>query len=129
MSDHPVKLAGGLRLGLRRVLVVGAGTSHSDDPDAPVGNGRAISVTAAREGASALCADRDLAAAEETVAWIEKEGGSATAVVGDVTSEPDCTRLVEEGEGLDAVVANVGIGLGRGLAGTSAADWDATFAV
>jgi NAD(P)-dependent dehydrogenase (short-subunit alcohol dehydrogenase family) len=115
------------------VLVVGAGTSHSDDPEAPVGNGRAISVTAAREGASVMCADRDPTGAGETVAWIEKEGGSAAALVGDVTSEADCIRLVEEAaadrDRLDAVVANVGIGRGRGLDGTSAADWDATFAV
>jgi NAD(P)-dependent dehydrogenase (short-subunit alcohol dehydrogenase family) len=31
--------------------------------------------------------------------------------------------------GLDCVVLNVGIGLGGGLAGTSAADWDTVFAV
>ena len=31
--------------------------------------------------------------------------------------------------GLDGVVLNVGIGLGRGMAGTSAAQWDQTFAV
>src|SRR5437588_287263 len=34
----------GPRLTGRRVLVVGAGTQRSDDPDAPVGNGRAIAV-------------------------------------------------------------------------------------
>jgi NAD(P)-dependent dehydrogenase (short-subunit alcohol dehydrogenase family) len=80
-----------------------------------------------------MCADRDPAAAGETAAWIEKEGGSAAALIGDVTSEADCMRLVEEAardrDPLDAVVANVGIGRGRGLGGTSAADWDATFAV
>ena len=47
------------RLDAKRVLVVGAGTQPSDDADAPVGNGRAIAVLAAREGASVLCADRD----------------------------------------------------------------------
>jgi NAD(P)-dependent dehydrogenase (short-subunit alcohol dehydrogenase family) len=31
--------------------------------------------------------------------------------------------------GLDGVVLNVGIGLGRGLTGTSVDDWDTTFAV
>ena len=39
------------RLAGRRVLVVGAGTRHTDDPDAPIGNGRAIATLAAREGA------------------------------------------------------------------------------
>ena len=38
------------RLEGRKILVVGAGTRPTDDPDAPPGNGRAISVLAAREG-------------------------------------------------------------------------------
>ena len=44
-----------------RVLVVGAGTQPSpdDEADAPVGNGRAIAVQCAREGAEVVCADRD----------------------------------------------------------------------
>jgi hypothetical protein len=37
------------RLTGRRVLVVGAGTRPSPEPDPPPGNGRAISVLAARE--------------------------------------------------------------------------------
>jgi NAD(P)-dependent dehydrogenase (short-subunit alcohol dehydrogenase family) len=32
-------------------------------------------------------------------------------------------------EGLDGIVLNVGIGMGGGLLGTTAADWDTTFAV
>ena len=47
------------RLTGRRVLVVGAGTRPSPEPDPPIGNGRAISVLAAREGAAVACADRD----------------------------------------------------------------------
>ena len=121
----------GPRLAGRRVLVVGAGTQPSDDSDAPVGNGRAIAVLAAREGASVVCADRDRAAADHTAAWIHDEGGTATVLVGDVTSEGACAELVAAAtdEGLDGLVLNVGIGRGGGLAGTSADDWDATFAV
>jgi NAD(P)-dependent dehydrogenase (short-subunit alcohol dehydrogenase family) len=113
------------------VLVVGAGTQRSDDPDAPVGNGRAISVLAAREGAAVICADRDRVAAEETAAWIEKDGGDAAVLVADVSSEAECVGLVEEvaRDRLDGLVLNVGIGRGVGLAGTTAADWDTTFAV
>ena len=44
------------RLTGRRVLVVGAGTRSSPEPDPPLGNGRAISVVAAREGAAVACA-------------------------------------------------------------------------
>lgn len=119
------------RLTGRRLLVVGAGTQPSDDPDAPVGNGRAIAVLAAREGASVFCADRDEAAATRTAGWIRDEGGTATVLVGDVASENDCAALVAAAttEPLDGVVLNVGIGRGAGLAGTSAQDWDTTFAV
>ena len=35
----------------RRIIVAGAGTRRFTDPDAPVGNGRAIAIRAAREGA------------------------------------------------------------------------------
>ncbi len=119
------------RLAGRRVLVVGAGTQASDDPDAPVGNGRAIAVLAAREGASIVCADRDRDAAEGTAGWIRDEGGTAEVFVGDVTSEEHCVELVARVAEvpLDGVVLNVGIGRGGGMARTSAEDWDATFAV
>lgn len=121
------------RLAGRKVLVVGAGTRASDDPDAPIGNGRAIAVLAAREGAAVACADIDRAAADETVRLVEAEGGRGVTLVGDVTDERDCAEIVEgavrELGGLDGVVCNVGIGLGRGLEGTTADEWDAVHAV
>lgn len=119
------------RLDGRRILVVGAGTQRSDDPDAPIGNGRAIAVRAARDGATVVCADRDQVAAEETAGLIESEGGAASVLVGDVASEADCVALVAgaAAEGIDGLVCNVGTGRGGGLAGTSAEDWDLTFSV
>lgn len=119
------------RLAHRRVLVVGAGTQPSDDPDAPMGNGRAISVLAAREGAAVVCADRDRAAAEETAELIAREGGTSEVQVADVTSEEQCVELVAAvaAGGFDGLVLNVGIGRGRRLAETTAHDWDTTFAV
>jgi NAD(P)-dependent dehydrogenase (short-subunit alcohol dehydrogenase family) len=118
----------------RTVLVVGAGTQPSDEDDPPAGNGRAIAVTAAREGARIVCADRDEPAAEDTATLVRAEGGTATVVVGDVRDEAACAAMVaaaaEAGGGaVDGVVLNVGIGRGGGLAGTSAEDWDVTFAV
>jgi NAD(P)-dependent dehydrogenase (short-subunit alcohol dehydrogenase family) len=118
-----------LRLEGKRVLVVGAGTQPSADPDAPVGNGRAIAALAAREGASVVCADRDEGAATETARLVEDEGGDATVVVADVASEDECRAMVAAAGTIDGLVLNVGIGLGRGLAHTSADDWDTTFAV
>ncbi|MFD0690029.1 SDR family NAD(P)-dependent oxidoreductase [Actinomadura fibrosa] len=116
----------------RRVLVVGAGTRPSDDPGAPVGNGRAIAVTAAREGARVACADRDEAAAAETARLVEAAGGDpaagAAVITADVADPVACERAVglaaDRLGGLDAVVFNAGIGTGYGLAGTALADWD-----
>ena len=118
------------RLAGRRILVVGAGTQPSDEPDPPVGNGRAIAVLAAREGAEVVCADRDRASAEETADWIGREGGTATVEVADVASEDDCAALITAvGDRLHGIVLNVGIGRGMAMAHTSAGDWDTTFAV
>jgi NAD(P)-dependent dehydrogenase (short-subunit alcohol dehydrogenase family) len=122
----------GPRLAGKRVLVVGAGTQRTDDPEAPVGNGRAIAVQAAREGASVLCADRDAASADETAKWVVEEGGAAEVIVADVTSEDDCRSMISsaaDGGPLDGIVLNVGIGRGGGLKRTTADDWDMTFAV
>jgi NAD(P)-dependent dehydrogenase (short-subunit alcohol dehydrogenase family) len=121
------------RLAGRRILVVGAGTRPSPEPDAPIGNGRATALLCAREGARVACADVDEAAARETLERIEKEGGEAALVVADVARPEDCERLVAESDaalgGLDGVVLNVGIGLGRGLEGTRVEDWDRTLSV
>jgi len=118
----------------RAVLVVGAGTRSSDDEDAPVGNGRAIAVVAARAGAHVVCVDRDGPSAEATAARARAEGGAADVVVADVTDERACADLVAEavrlaGPDLHGVVLNVGIGRGVGLEGTTVHDWDTVFAV
>ena len=122
------------RLAGRRVLVVGAGTRRSDDPDAPIGNGRAISVLAAREGAAVACADIDA----------RRGGGDRAARRGRRRPRRgDRRRRHRRGRlrrgwstrpcsalgGLDGVVCNVGIGLGRGLEGTTVDDWDLVHAV
>jgi NAD(P)-dependent dehydrogenase (short-subunit alcohol dehydrogenase family) len=121
------------RLAGRRIVVVGAGTQRTDDPDAPIGNGRAIAVLAAREGAAVACVDREEDAARETARLVEAEGGSAAVVVGDVSEEDSCARVIDESAGalggLDGLVCNVGIGLGRGLEGTSVEQWDLVFSV
>ncbi len=121
------------RLAGRRIVVVGAGTRRSKDPDAPIGNGRAISVLAAREGAAVACVDRDADAAQETARLVAEAGGTAQVVVGDVADESACERVVAESfdalGGIDGLVCNVGIGEGRGLDGTSVAEWDGVFAV
>ncbi len=115
---------GELRLAQRKVLVVGGGGAAAGP-----GNGYAISVLAAREGAAVAVADIDAAAADVTIA----AAGTAVAVVADVRRPDDCERLVLEASaalgGLDGLVLNVGTGRGLGLAGTDSAGWDEVMAV
>jgi NAD(P)-dependent dehydrogenase (short-subunit alcohol dehydrogenase family) len=98
------------RLKGKTALVVGAGQT----PGETIGNGRAIATLFAREGATVVCADRDLARAEETVAAIKGEGGSASAVQADVASNEDVEAMVREAVArlghIDVLVNNVGIG-------------------
>lgn len=133
MSAVPTTPEPSRRLAGRKLLVVGAGTRHIDDPEAPVGNGRAVAVLAARQGAAVACADIDRAAAMRTAELIRDDGGTAQVVVADVADPDACTAMVETAadllDGLDALVINVGIGAGRGLEGTTVEQWDDVFAV
>jgi NAD(P)-dependent dehydrogenase (short-subunit alcohol dehydrogenase family) len=121
------------RLAGRRLLVVGGGTRPNDDPDSPLGNGRAVAVAAAREGAAVAISDIDKAAAVETARLVEAAGGMAVVLVSDASDADACVAAVTDAAhalgGLDALVLNVGIGKGVGLEGTSAEDWDHVFAV
>ncbi len=124
---------GASRLQGRRVLVVGGGSQGAGDPDAPAGNGQAISVLAAREGAAVAVVDVVGEAADETARLVERAGGTATVVIADVADPDQCDRLVDEASaalgGLDAVALNVGIGGGLRLEGTTAEIWDRVLAV
>jgi hypothetical protein len=90
MPEFPGTAPGRGRLTGRRVLVVGAGTRPSPEPDPPIGNGRAISVLAAREGAAVACADRSAPAAAETAALVRGEGQHAAVVLADVALPEAC---------------------------------------
>jgi len=119
------------RLTGRRILVVGGGQMDIGEPDTPIGNGRAMCVLFAREGARVAVADRDLKSAEATVAMCE---GRAFAIAADATKDDDVTRMVEEATeklgGLDGLVLNVGIGAGGPwLEGTTRESWDKVLAV
>ncbi|HSS63423.1 MAG TPA: SDR family NAD(P)-dependent oxidoreductase [Gammaproteobacteria bacterium] len=81
-----------MRLKNKVAVVVGGGQTKGET----VGNGRATAICFAREGAIVLVVDRDFQSAGETVNAIEAEGGSASALLADVTREPDCEAVVEE---------------------------------
>ena len=98
------------RLKGKTALVVGAGQT----PGETIGNGRAIALLFAREGAKVLCADRDLARAEDTVAMITSDGGDASACQADISRSSDVQTLIaaaiERLGRLDILINNVGIG-------------------
>ena len=75
------------RLKGKVVLITGSG----------MGMGREASLLFAEEGARIVVADIDAKAAQQTVALVEKAGGQAVAVAGDVALEADVQRMVEEG--------------------------------
>src|ERR1700759_5161717 len=98
-----------MRLKDRIAIVVGAGQS----PGEGLGNGRATAITFAREGASVLCVDRNLASAQKPADLIEVKGGKAIAFEADVTRERDLEAMIAEAPKpwgrLDILHNNVGV--------------------
>ena len=78
-----------MRLDEKVALVTGSGQT----PGETIGNGRATALTYARAGARVAVVDCNRASAEETVAMIKVDGGTALALEADVTREEDCQRL------------------------------------
>jgi NAD(P)-dependent dehydrogenase (short-subunit alcohol dehydrogenase family) len=124
---------GRARLVGRRILVVGAGQNDYGEADPPVGNGRAMAVLFAREGARVAVADRDRTSAEATTARIEREGGAAFTIVADMSRPAEAQAMVADAAamlgGLDGLVYNVGIAERHGLDGTSPDSWDLVLGV
>jgi NAD(P)-dependent dehydrogenase (short-subunit alcohol dehydrogenase family) len=104
------------RLAGKRAIVVGAGQTPGDT----LGNGRAMALLFAREGARVVCVDRVPERAEETVALIEAEGGEASSFGADITKADQAAGILAAAEvrlgGVDILVNNVGIGGGDGPA-------------
>jgi 3-oxoacyl-[acyl-carrier protein] reductase len=90
------------RLDERTVVITGAG--H--------GIGKALCLGLAREGASVAVSDISLAAAEAVADEISRGGGTAHALVGDVTDVESIRRLFADAEarfgGIDVLINNAG---------------------
>ncbi|MEU1981719.1 SDR family NAD(P)-dependent oxidoreductase [Nocardia sp. NPDC019395] len=113
-------------LDAKSAVVTGAGS----------GVGRATALRFAEEGARVVCADISPERVGETVALIEKAGGTAVAVSADVAEESDVVRMlgvaVEHFGRLDILFNNVGIPtprLGALLEDHTVADFERLIAV
>ena len=118
------------RLDGKVALIMGGGADGPprEGETIAIGNGRATAITCAREGASVMVADRSVALAEETAAFIRGEGGRAASTAADVSREDDCRHACEEtvrvfGK-LELLVNNVGIAIGGRLLETTTEQFD-----
>lgn len=116
------------RLKGKVALVVGAGSIGPG-----WGNGKAAAVLFAREGAEVLCADVNLAAAEETARIIREEGGRAEAVQVDVVRQDQVKAMVDACQSafsrVDIVDYNVGLAHVGSVVDLAEDEWDRIFDV
>ena len=121
------------RLRGRRIMVVGAGQEDHGVEDPPIGNGRAIAVLFASEGAALAITDIDAAGLSVTEALVRAEGARCATIVADAAEATAMTGAFEQAReqlgGLDGLVMNVGVGAGFRFSGTSVEDWDRVMAV
>jgi NAD(P)-dependent dehydrogenase (short-subunit alcohol dehydrogenase family) len=92
------------------------------------GIGRATAVAFARQGASVVIADIDVAEGEKAVASIRASGGEAICVRADVTKSTDVQHMVASAVGhyggLDYAFNNAGfVGSNAGIVDTTEEDW------
>ncbi|MFW9942348.1 MAG: SDR family NAD(P)-dependent oxidoreductase, partial [Candidatus Thorarchaeota archaeon] len=100
------------RLKDKVAIIIGAGQQPGDT----IGNGRAMSILFAREGAKVMLVDKNHDFVLKTKTMIEKEGGECFVFEADITIEDNCRRIAEKcvevyGR-IDILVNNVGIGSG-----------------
>ena len=97
------------------------------------GIGEEIAREFARQGAKVVISGRNADRADAVVKAIEKEGGTATAVVGDVSSGEDAKALIEGAVAaygrVDILVNNAGITRDNLLMRMSEEDWDTVLTI
>jgi NAD(P)-dependent dehydrogenase (short-subunit alcohol dehydrogenase family) len=107
-----------------KVAVVTGAASQAEG----VGNGAAVAMLFAREGARVVLVNRNLERAKALEESIHAEGGEAAAFAADVT-QPDATEAmatfaVERYGRLDILHNNVGVGAGGTTVTVTLEDWD-----
>jgi len=93
------------------------------------GIGRCIALALAAQGAKVVASARNAEALDNLVEEIKRQGGEATAVVGDVAVDTDASRLIDQAAAtyghLDILVNNAGITRDGLLLRMKNEDWDA----
>lgn len=116
------------RLEGRTAIVTGAGAAGDG-----IGNGRAIAMRLAREGALVLAVDREPSLVERTQDMLRSEGADCAIFVADVSIGAQVREMVQAATALtgriDVIVNNVGIGVYGGPMELAEEDWDRVFAV
>lgn len=117
-----------LPLQSRTALVFGAGAS-----EAGPGNGAAIAIRMAQQGAVVFAADKDLDAARRTQGLAQEVGGRCEVIEADVSVEAsirNAVQLVQAVNGnVDILVNNVGVVMLGGPEELTVEDWDRSFAL
>ena len=115
-----------MRLQDKVAIITGAG----------LGMGREGALVFAREGAKIIVFDISEEAGKETVALVEKEGGQAIFVQGDVSDEADVKRAIDAGVAkfgkLDILYANAGVlwkDRDKSVVDTTVENWDRVQAI
>ena len=116
------------RLAGKVAIVTGAGSRGPG-----LGNGKAVAILFAREGAQVVCVDAVAERAAETVAMIQAEGGVASTFAADVTSRAACEQMaavaVDRYGSVHILHNNVGIVSRQGIRDVTREEWDRTLAV
>lgn len=112
-----------MRLQSKRAIVTGGAS----------GIGRAICQLFAKEGARVVLADLDESGGEETVQLIEEQGGQASFLRTDVSSEADVEVLIQTAVatlgGIDIVINNAAAFVFGKVEDVTRADWDKVMGV
>ena len=119
-----------LRLEGKVAVVSGAGTYGGSG----VGNGGAVAILMAREGAKVVLVDAEKQWADATRAIIEEEGGEAITATANVTDGEDCRKAidaaVERFGGIHILHNNVGGGAGSGsVVEATEESWQASMSI
>src|SRR5208337_2639271 len=100
---------------------------------AATGIGRATAFLFAREGATVMCVDIDLALVQETVDMIRQAGGSAEFIQTDLADPAQIERMARQcldwRDRIDVLFNNAGILVRAGFESTRLDDWNRHIAV